>query len=64
MAWVRIHPALATAAGAQVVLLTALSGRAGLGLAGWLGGAASLVGLWALLTAAARRAGRDTPAPP
>jgi phosphatidylglycerophosphate synthase len=60
---VRIHPALAIAAGAQVVLLTALSGRAGLGAAGWLGGAAYFVGLWALLTAAARRAGRDTLGP-
>ena len=63
MAWVRIHPALTTAAGAQVVLLTTLSGPAGLGSAGWLAGAAYLLGFWALLTAAARRARRDTLGP-
>jgi phosphatidylglycerophosphate synthase len=53
----------AIAAGAQVVLLTTLSARIGLGPAGWLGGTAYAVGLCALVTGAMRRARIDTLGP-
>lgn len=46
----------AAGAGVQVVLLAALSAGAGLGPVGWLAGIAYTLGLWTLLTAAARRA--------
>jgi phosphatidylglycerophosphate synthase len=54
---------LAAAAGAQVVLLAALSAGAGLGAVGWLAGAVYGVGLWLLLTGATRRARTDTLGP-
>jgi phosphatidylglycerophosphate synthase len=53
----------AAAAGAQLVLLGALSAGAGLGPVGWLAGIAYAVGLSALLTAAVRRAGLATLGP-
>jgi phosphatidylglycerophosphate synthase len=46
----------AAGAGVQVALLAALSAGLGLGPVGWLAGAAYTLGLWALLTAAVRRA--------
>ncbi|MCU1604515.1 MAG: CDP-alcohol phosphatidyltransferase, partial [Modestobacter sp.] len=54
---------LAIAAGAQVVLLAALSARIGLGPAGWLAGTAYVVGLCVLVTGAMRRARTDTLGP-
>jgi phosphatidylglycerophosphate synthase len=54
---------LAIAAGAQVVLLAALSARIGLGPAGWLAGTAYAVGLCVLVTGAMRRARIDTLGP-
>jgi phosphatidylglycerophosphate synthase len=47
----------------QVVLLAALSAGYGLGPVGWLAGIAYSVGLWALLTAAVRRAEVSTLGP-
>lgn len=56
--------ALLQAAGAfQVVLLAVLSAGLGLGPVGWLAGTAYTVGLWALLTAAVRRARATTLGP-
>jgi phosphatidylglycerophosphate synthase len=53
----------AVAAVVQVVLLCGLSARVGLGPVGWLAGIAYGVGLWALLTAAVRRAEVSTLGP-
>jgi phosphatidylglycerophosphate synthase len=53
----------AVAAVVQVVLLCGLSAGVGLGLVGWLAGIAYGVGLWALLTAAVRRAEVSTLGP-
>ncbi|MFC5949356.1 CDP-alcohol phosphatidyltransferase family protein [Pseudonocardia lutea] len=53
----------AAAAGAQLVLLTALTVATGLGLAGWLAGAAYAFGLHGLLGGAARRARAETLGP-
>jgi phosphatidylglycerophosphate synthase len=53
----------AVAAVVQVVLLGALSASPGLGPVGWLAGIAYSVGLWALLTAAVRRAEVSTLGP-
>ncbi|GAA4711617.1 hypothetical protein GCM10023215_62510 [Pseudonocardia yuanmonensis] len=53
----------AAAAGAQLVLLTALTAATGLGPAGWLAGAAYAAGLHALLGGAARRARAETLGP-
>jgi phosphatidylglycerophosphate synthase len=50
-------------AAVQVVLLAALSAGAGLGPVGWLAGIAYLLGLWALLATAVRRAGATTLGP-
>jgi phosphatidylglycerophosphate synthase len=47
----------ATGAAAQLVLLVVLSTVAGLGPVGWVAGIAYLLGLWAFLSGAARRAG-------
>jgi phosphatidylglycerophosphate synthase len=63
VARLRTEQGLATAAGAQILLLTALSALAGLGPAGWLVGTAYLVGLGVLLTAATRRARTDSLGP-
>ncbi|HEY3003562.1 MAG TPA: CDP-alcohol phosphatidyltransferase family protein [Kribbellaceae bacterium] len=57
VALARTDQQLAAGAGAQVVLLAALSIGAGLGPVGWLAGIAYSLGLWALLAAATRRAG-------
>ncbi|NMI00006.1 CDP-alcohol phosphatidyltransferase family protein [Pseudonocardia acidicola] len=59
----RISRQQAAWAGAQVVLLAALSAGVGLGPVGWMAGIAYSSGLWALLTAAVRRAGIDTLGP-
>ncbi|MGH4004409.1 MAG: CDP-alcohol phosphatidyltransferase family protein [Pseudonocardiaceae bacterium] len=53
----------AAGAGAQVVLLAALSAGFGLGPVGWLAGTAYTLGLLALLTAAVRRARATTLGP-
>ncbi|MDQ0380980.1 CDP-alcohol phosphatidyltransferase family protein [Amycolatopsis thermophila] len=53
----------ALAAGALLVQLTALDLTLGLGTAGWLAGAGYGAGLWALLAAALRRAGRSALTP-
>jgi phosphatidylglycerophosphate synthase len=53
----RVDRQLAAAAGAQIALLAVLSVEVGLGLLGWLAGAAYALGLRALLGGAARRAG-------
>ena len=54
---------LAAGAGAQIVLLAALSAGVGLGPVGWLAGIAYTLGVWTLLTAAVRRARADTLGP-
>jgi phosphatidylglycerophosphate synthase len=54
---------LAAGAGVQLVLLAALSAGVGLGPAGWLAGVAYTLGLFALLTAALRRARADALGP-
>ena len=59
----RVDRQLAAATGAQVALLAALSVQVGLGMLGWLAGAAYAAGLWTLLAGAARRAGRTTLGP-
>jgi phosphatidylglycerophosphate synthase len=59
----RVDRQLAAAAGAQVALLAALSVQVGLGVAGWLAGAAYAAGLWTLLAGAARRDGTTTLGP-
>jgi phosphatidylglycerophosphate synthase len=53
----------AAGAGVQVVLLAALSAGFGLGPVGWLAGTVYTLGLWALLTAAVRRARATTLGP-
>ncbi len=53
----------AAGAGVQVALLAALSAGLGLGPVGWLAGTAYTLGLWALLTAAVRRARATTLGP-
>ena len=50
-------------AAVQVVLLAVLSAGAGLGPVGWLAGIAYILGLWALLATAVRRAGAATLGP-
>jgi phosphatidylglycerophosphate synthase len=59
----RTNQQLAAAAGAQVVLLAALSAVADLGPVGWLAGIAYASGVSWLLGAAARRAGATTLGP-
>jgi phosphatidylglycerophosphate synthase len=58
-----VQPLLATVAGAEAVLLAALSAQVGLGPAAWVAGTAYGVGLCGLLTAATRRAGTGTLGP-
>jgi phosphatidylglycerophosphate synthase len=58
-----IQPLLAGVAAAEAVLLAVLWARVGLGPAGWLAGTVYGFGLWALLTAATRRAGTRTLGP-
>jgi phosphatidylglycerophosphate synthase len=53
----------AAGVGVQVVLLTVLAAGPGLGPVGWLAGIAYTLGLWAVLTGAARRARADTLGP-
>jgi phosphatidylglycerophosphate synthase len=59
----RTRNQLAVAAGAQLVLLAALSAGAGLGPVGWLAGSACLLGLVVLLTVGTRRAGAGSLGP-
>jgi phosphatidylglycerophosphate synthase len=59
----RVDRQLAAATGAQVALLAALSVQVGVGLLGWLAGAAYAAGLWTSLAGAARRAGTTTLGP-
>ncbi|WP_308259561.1 CDP-alcohol phosphatidyltransferase family protein [Pseudonocardia sp. H11422] len=65
MTLTRLRAAQQQAAGAaaQVALLAALSAAVGLGPVGWVAGIAYALGLWALLTAAVRRARADTLGP-
>jgi phosphatidylglycerophosphate synthase len=59
----RVDRQLAAAAGAQIALLAVLATQLGLGLLGWLAGAAYALGLRSLLGGAARRAGATTLGP-
>jgi phosphatidylglycerophosphate synthase len=59
----RVDRQLAAAAAAQVALLAVLTWQVGLGLPGWLAGAAYVLGLHALLGGAARRAGTTSLGP-
>jgi phosphatidylglycerophosphate synthase len=59
----RVDRQLAAAAGAQIALLAVLTWQVGLGLPGWVAGAAYMLGLHALLGGAARRAGATTLGP-
>ena len=59
----RVDRQLAAAAAAQFALLAVLTWQVGLGLVGWIAGAAYVLGLHALLGGAARRAGTATLGP-
>jgi len=59
----RVDRQLAAAAAAQIALLAVLATQVGLGLLGWVAGAAYALGLRSLLGGAARRAGATTLGP-